>query len=168
MILKKGWLSDLKILKICEQVNREEYIQQEPPTQIETQNIDNQNITEPCLITSMGIQEGTKNEELKKSWLQKRLRYYTIGSKAGKSQGRNRKRLSVIKKFPNGQRAELCRIKLVSDKISIARKKPNRNTKFGKAYKEMATKMKAQRRGKHSRTHWNKKTKTKEQTSLTI
>ena len=30
LILKKGWLSDQEILKICEQENREEYTQKEP------------------------------------------------------------------------------------------------------------------------------------------
>ena len=41
LILKKGWLSDLEILEICGQVNREEHIQRKPHKRIETQNIEN-------------------------------------------------------------------------------------------------------------------------------
>ena len=41
LILKEGWLPELEILEICEQVNREEYTQKEPLKQIETQNIEN-------------------------------------------------------------------------------------------------------------------------------
>ena len=47
IILKKGWISDFEILKICREVNCEEYNQEEHLTQIETQNTENLNSTEP-------------------------------------------------------------------------------------------------------------------------
>ena len=60
-ILKKCWFSGFEILEICRHVNREKYEQeppiriyetintekQEPPTRTDTQNPENQNITDP-------------------------------------------------------------------------------------------------------------------------
>ena len=43
MILKKGRFSNPVILEICRQVNREEY-EQDPPTRIETENTEKQEI----------------------------------------------------------------------------------------------------------------------------
>ena len=42
MILKKGWFSDLEILKICGQLNSEEY-EQVPLTQTETKILKSKN-----------------------------------------------------------------------------------------------------------------------------
>ena len=43
LILKKGWWSDLEILEICRQVNREENTQRVFPKGIEAQNIEKSN-----------------------------------------------------------------------------------------------------------------------------
>ena len=56
MILKKGWFSDLEILKICEPVSCEDN-PLESPKWAETQNIENQNITEPVTTVSILTEE---------------------------------------------------------------------------------------------------------------
>ena len=45
LILKKGWFSDLEKRKICEQIIREEYAEQDPSKRAETHTIENENIT---------------------------------------------------------------------------------------------------------------------------
>ena len=42
MILKKSWLSHFGVLELYGQVSKKKYAQKEPPTQIETQNTENQ------------------------------------------------------------------------------------------------------------------------------
>ena len=65
MILKNGWFSYLKIVKICGHVSLDE-CEQESPIQIETQNTKNQNTTDHSITTSM-----LTLEDRKKSWVYK-------------------------------------------------------------------------------------------------
>ena len=48
MVLKKGWFSESKMLEICRQASREEYVQEDSPIRAETQNTEKKN---PALQT---------------------------------------------------------------------------------------------------------------------
>ena len=65
--LKKDSFSDLEILEIGGQVNREKYTLEESPRRAEIQNIENQNITKSNPTTSMLIQEEINDVELIKN-----------------------------------------------------------------------------------------------------
>ena len=79
MILWKGWFSDLEILEIHQQVNREGSEQdspnriktlntekQEPPNQIEAKNTEKQNATHPSTTKQVLRQDHKINVELMK------------------------------------------------------------------------------------------------------
>ena len=78
--------ADLEILEMCGQVNGEENVQEEPLTQMETQNSENQNTTEPISMTSMLTSTDRKKcrVNFKKSWLKNRLHYHPSGIKTRK------------------------------------------------------------------------------------
>ena len=63
LILKKIWLSDIEILKICGPVNHEEHVQEEHSTRTETQNIENQIMTERSSTPSILTKEDRTNAE---------------------------------------------------------------------------------------------------------
>ena len=77
LILQKGRVSNKEIRGIFGLVNREEHTQRDLPKRIETQNIENQTITEPR-NTLMLAQEDRRNVDLmkKESCLKRRLLYH--------------------------------------------------------------------------------------------
>ena len=121
---------------ICRQINRLEYSQKELPTRIETQNTEIQNTTETCLKFMLTQEERENVDLILKIMIEKKTILPSLRYKDWKKPRQKPKRVNkLLKNIPTAV-TELNELayaweKLVSDKIAISPKNPNRNAKPG-------------------------------------